>query len=47
MENPRKLNPRELLPPKEVIIRKKQRAFEGRMKNPIYRFFVIFFGEGF
>ena len=44
----RKVNPPlKLLPPIQVIQREQQKKFEGRMKNPIYKFCFIFFGEGF
>ncbi len=42
----RKLNPRKLEPPKEIQDRLKKREFEGKMRNPIFRFFFLFFGEG-
>ncbi len=43
----RKLNPKELTPPKEVLDKQKQRVFESRIKNPVFKFMFIFFGEGF
>ncbi len=43
----RVLNPRKLIPPKDVQDRIKQKEIKLKMKNPIFRFFALFFGEGF
>ncbi len=43
----RKLNPRKLEIPKEVLLKRIQKQKTTLPKNRIIRFFYIFFGEGF
>jgi hypothetical protein len=43
----RKLNPKVLKPPDEVIRVTKEKKRIQMVKNPILRFFYTFFGEGF
>lgn len=43
----RKLYPKKLLPPPEVIIKWREREKNKVSSNPIVRFFKTFFGEGY
>lgn len=43
----RKLYPQKLVPPPEVIKKIAEREKKLMPKNPVLRFFKIFFGEGF
>ena len=43
----KKLFPKKLLPPPEVILKTRQRKSKEIPKNRVLRFFWIFFGEGF
>lgn len=42
----RKLYPRKLVPPPDVIAKMKERQSKIIPKNPVIRFFKLFFGEG-
>ena len=46
-EEYRKLNPRRLSPPPEIIKRLVNQDKGVMPRNPIIKFFKIFFGEGF
>ena len=43
----RELQPRKLIPPPDIVKRIMDKDKEYLPKNPILRFFHIFFGEGF
>ncbi len=43
----RKLSPKVLVPPKDVLDKIKQKKNEALSKIPIVKFFQTFFGEGF
>lgn len=43
----RDLQPRKLIPPPEIAKRIMAKDKEFLPKNPVLRFFMIFFGEGF
>ena len=42
----RKLYPKILLPPIEVILKNKERKIKAIPKNRVLRFFKLYFGEG-
>ena len=43
----RKLYPQKLVPPPQVLEKMKEREKNKMPRNPVLRFFKIFFGEGF
>lgn len=43
----RVLKPNKLMPPSDVKRIKLEKIHSRKMKNPVFRFFFIFFGEGF
>ena len=43
----RPLAPRKLFPPADVIAHRKEKKKKQLLKNPVLKFFYVFFGEGF
>lgn len=42
----RKLYPKKLLPPIEVVVKEKERRKNTLPKNPVIKFLYLYFGEG-